>query len=119
MPGVSCHFDHISGRQVMGQQILTLVLAGKEGFVPLDSELFISQSKAQSLQQPFHDGRNTVAKRYRIAQHQTKPEIAASMIHRSLRGEIIEADYLLADAWFGSKAMIRLSQDTHWLSFLE
>ena len=117
MPGVSCHFDHTSGRHVMGQQMLTLGLVGEEGFVPLDSELFISQSKAQSLQQPFQDGRNTVAKRYRIAQSQTKPEMAASMIRRSLRGGI-EANYLLADAWFGSKAMIRLSQETALVAIL-
>jgi len=37
----------------MGQQILTLGLVSEEGFVPLDSELFMSQSKAQSLPQPF------------------------------------------------------------------
>lgn len=117
MPGVSCHFDHTLGRHVMGQQMLTLGLAGEEGFVPLDSELFISQSKAQFLPQPFHDGRSTVAKRYRIAQSQTKPEMAASMIHRSLRSGI-QADYLLADAWFGSKAMIRLSQEAALVAIL-
>ncbi len=56
----------------MGQQVVTLGLSCEEGFVPLDSELFISQSKAQGLHQPFRDGRSTVAKRYRVAQQQTK-----------------------------------------------
>jgi hypothetical protein len=42
MPGVSSHFDHTSGRHVMGQQVLTLGLSSTEGFVPIDSELFIS-----------------------------------------------------------------------------
>jgi hypothetical protein len=48
----------------MGQQVLTLGLNRGEGFVPLDSELFISATKAQPLNQPFLDGRSTAAKRY-------------------------------------------------------
>ncbi len=110
MPGISSHFDHTSGRHVMGQQVLTLGLSCDEGFVPLDNELFISQTKAQDLHQPFRDGRSTAAKRYRVAQQQTKPEMVNAMIHRALRADIL-ADYLLADAWFGSKPMIRLSQE--------
>jgi len=46
MPGISSHFDHTSGRHMMGQQVLTLGLSCDEGFVPLDSELFISPTKA-------------------------------------------------------------------------
>ena len=42
MPGISSHFDHTSGRHVMGQQVVTLGLSCEEGFVPLDSELFLS-----------------------------------------------------------------------------
>lgn len=110
MPGVSSHFDHTSGRHVMGQQVLTLGLNGEEGFVPLDSELFISQTKAQTLHQPFQDGRSTAAKRYRVAERQTKPEMLKAMLHRALRAGF-EAAYLLADAWFGTKATLRLSQE--------
>jgi len=110
MPGVSSHFDHTSGRHVMGQQVLTLGLSGEEGFVPLDSELFISATKAQALHQPFRDGRSVVAKRYRVARDQTKPEMAKAMIRRALRAGI-KADYLLADAWFGTKPMIRTADD--------
>lgn len=108
MPGVSSHFDHCSGRHVMGQQVLTLGLSGADGFVPIDSELFISATKAQALHQPFRDGRSIVAKRYRVAQSQTKPQMAGDMIRRAQRAGI-EADYLLADAWFGTKPMIRMA----------
>jgi len=117
MPGISSHFDHTLGRHVMGPQVVTLGLASEEGFVPLDSELFISQAKVQPLQQSFQDGRSIVAKRYRIAQSQSKPEMVASMIRRALRAGI-EASYLLADAWFGSKTMIRLSQETSLVAIL-
>jgi SRSO17 transposase len=111
MPGVSSHFDHTSGRHVMGQQALILGYSCEAGFVPLDSELFISQTKAQASHHPFQDGRSIVAKRYRIAEQQTKPEMAKAMVHRALRAGI-EADYLLADAWFGTKPMIKLCQET-------
>ena len=109
MPGVSRHFDHTTGRHVMGQQVLTLGLSSEAGFVPVDSELFISGVKAQALPQPFHDRRRVVAKRYRVAEQQTKLEMAAAMIKRAQRAGF-EADYLLADAWFGNKAMIRTSE---------
>jgi len=111
MPGISSHFDHTSGRHMMGQQVLTLGLSCDEGFVPLDSELFISQTKAIELHKPFEDGRSSAAKRYRTAQQCTKPEMVNAMVKRALNAGIM-ADYLLADAWFGTKAMIRLTQET-------
>ena len=111
MPGISSHFDHTSGRHMMGQQVLTLGLSCDEGFVPLDSELFISQTKAIELYEPFEDGRSIVAKRYRTAQQCTKPEMVTAMVKRALNAGIM-AEYLLADAWFGTKAMIRLTQET-------
>jgi len=111
MPGISSHFDHTSGRHMMGQQVLTLGLSCDEGFVPLDSELFISQTKAIELHAPFEDGRSIAAKRYRTAQQCTKPEMVNAMVKRALNAGIM-ADYLLADAWFGTKGMIRLSQET-------
>ncbi|MGR8981836.1 MAG: transposase, partial [Gammaproteobacteria bacterium] len=111
MPGISSHFDHTTGRYMMGQQVLTLGLSCDEGFVPLDSELFISQTKAIELHEPFKEGRSAVAKRYKTARQHTKPEMVKSMVNRALNTGIL-ADYLLADAWFGTKAMIRLSQET-------
>ncbi len=95
----------------MGQQVLTLGLSCDEGFVPLDSELFISQTKAIELHEPFEDGRSIAAKRYRTAQQCTKPEMVSGMVKRALTAGIM-ADYLLADAWFDTKGMVRLSQET-------
>jgi hypothetical protein len=105
MPGVSSPFDHPSGRHVMGQQVLTLGLSGENGFVPLDSELFVSSAKARGLRQPFKDGRRIVAKRYRVAVGQAKPPMARAMVRRAARA----ADYLLADAWFGHRPTIRMA----------
>ncbi len=117
MPGLSSHFDHTTGRHMMGQQVLTLGLSCEDGFVPLDNERYTSQTNAQALAQPFNDGRSTAAKRYRVAVQQTKPAMVATMIRRALRAGI-DGRYLLADAWFGSKAMIRLCQETNLVAIL-
>jgi len=110
MPGVSSHFDHTTGRCMMGQQVLTLGLSTEKGFFPVDSELFISASKAQGLKSAFKDGRSHVAQRYRAAQQKTKPKMAEEMINRALKAGL-DADYLLADAWFGTKPMIRIAEE--------
>jgi len=112
MEGVSSHFDHTEGRHVMGQQILTLGLTTEEHFMPLDSQIYVSNTKAQGLNQEFKDKRSIVAKRYEEATRQSKPEIAKSMLARARRQGLL-ANYLAADAWFGTKPMIQtaLSMD--------
>ena len=109
MEGVSCHFDHTEGRHVMGQQVLTLGLVTEELFMPLDSQLYVSGSNAHALNCEFKDNRNIIAKRYSEATSQTKPEIAKGMLGRAKR-QGIKAEYLVADAWFGTKPMIHTAQ---------
>ncbi len=109
MEGVSCHFDHTEGRHVMGQQVLTLGLVTEEVFMPLDSQIYVSDSKAHELIQEFKDKRSVVAKRYEEATTQTKPVQAKGMLGREKR-QGIKADYLVADAWFGTKPMIQTTQ---------
>jgi len=106
MEGVSCHFDHTEGRHVMGQQVLTLGLTTEETFMPLDSQIYVSRSNPQGLNKEFSDNRSIVAKRYNEAINQTKPEIAKNMLARAIR-QGIKAEYLAADAWFGTKPMIQ------------
>ena len=108
MPGVSSHFDHLTARCVMGQQIVTLGVANDEQFVPVDNEIFISQVKEQALDYPFDDGRSIAAKRYQKSKQQTKPEMVCDMIARAIRGGI-NADYFLADAWFATKHILRMT----------
>jgi len=110
MEGISSHFDHVSGGYVMGQQVLTLGLATEEAFLPLDSQIFISQSQSTELKRPYQDERSVVSQRYREATTQSKPEMADKMIKRAIR-KGLNADYLVADAWFGTKAMLRTAYD--------
>jgi len=106
MEGVSSHFDHVTGRHVMGQQVLTLGLATEAAFLPLDSQIYISGVKARGLIAEHKDSRSALGKRYREATTQSKPQMAANMMKRAGRCGI-EADYIIADAWFGTKSMMR------------
>ena len=106
MEGVSSHFDHVTGRHVMGQQVLTLGLATEEAFLPLDSQIYVSGVKARALIAEYKDHRSVVGRRYGEATTQNKLQMAANMMKRAKRCGI-EADYVIADAWFGTKSMIR------------
>jgi hypothetical protein len=106
MEGVSSHFDHVTGRHVMGQQVLTLGLATEEAFLPLDSQIYISDVKARELITEHKDSRSVLAKRYSEATTRSKPQMAAHMMKRAKRCGL-EADYVIADAWFGTKSMMR------------
>jgi len=117
MAGVSSHFDHLTGRTVMGQQVLTLGYATEEIFLPLDNQIYISSKKIQEQEQDFHDGRSIVAKRYRESLAMSKPEMASNMVNRALT-KGFAADYLLADAWFGNKTTLRLTQATDLTAIL-
>jgi SRSO17 transposase len=117
MEGISSHFDHVTGRHVMGQQVLTLGLATEEAFLPLDSQIYISQVKARELITPYKDGRSVVGKRYSEAITQSKPEMASNMMKRSIRSGM-EADYVLADAWFGTKPMLRTALELNMCAIL-
>ncbi|GGX48718.1 IS4 family transposase [Saccharospirillum salsuginis] len=110
MEGVSSHFDHTEGRHVLGHQVLTLGLATEQAFLPLDSQLYVGQSRVQAPQEDFDDQRCVVARRFREATRSSKPEMAANMLKRARRLGL-NAEYLLGDAWFGTKTMIRTSQE--------
>ena len=117
MEGVSCHFDHTQRRHIMGQQVLTLGLATDDHFLPLDSQIYVSQSRPQGLIREFDDARSVTAKRYQEATTQTKPEMADAMLKRAAR-QNIQADYLAADAWFGTKATIQTAQRQDLIAIL-
>ncbi len=80
MSGVSSHFDHLTGRCVMRQQVLTFCYASDTQFVPLDNEIFISQIKVQPLTSQFKDAHSTVAKRYKQSVEQASKPITFLLI---------------------------------------
>jgi len=70
--GVSRHFDHLTGRTVKGQQVLTLGLATETTFFPLDQDIFISKKQVQEA--VFKDNRSSASIRYKQSKELTKPE---------------------------------------------
>lgn len=117
MEGVSSHFDHVSNTSVIGQQALALGLSTDEGFLPLDAQIFISDVKTQGLAGKFKDGRSAAARRYDEAVGQSKVQMASAMIRRAIRHRI-KAAYLVADAWFGNKEMMRAANDLGMVAVL-
>ncbi len=117
MEGVSSHFDHVTGRHVMGQQVLTLGLATEDAFLPLDSQIYISNVKTRQLITEYKDNRSVVGKRYNEATTQSKPQMAATMMKRAARCGV-EADYVIADAWFGTKSMMRSALELEMCAIL-
>lgn len=91
--------------------MLTLGLATGQAFLPIDSQIYISNVKGQGLKKPFKDGRSVVANRYREAQT-SKPQILRDMIKRGLN-QGFSASYLLGDAWFGTFAPIKTALDNN------
>lgn len=106
MEGVCSHFDHVSNTSVKGQQVLTLGHSSEQAFLPLDSQIAISKVNAQPMAKAFKDGRSAGAKRYDEAIGKTKVQMATGMIRRAVRHGI-RASYVIADAWFANKAMMR------------
>ena len=81
-------------------------MATEEAFLPLDSQIYISEVKARKLLTAHKDNRSALGKRYGEATMLSKPQMAANMMKRATRCGI-EADYVIADAWFGTKSMMR------------
>jgi hypothetical protein len=68
----SLHYDHNTGRSVMGQQILQLGISSKQHFLPLLSQIFVGQKKRQKQSPDFVDQRRSVCKTYRNAHTKNK-----------------------------------------------
>ncbi|MFK8083374.1 MAG: transposase [Granulosicoccus sp.] len=117
MEGVSSHFDQVSNTSVMGQQVLTLGLSTDQAFVSLDSQIAISNVRTQGLAKDFKDGRSAGAQRYNEAVGQTRVKMATGMIRRAVRHGI-RASYVVADAWFGNKDMMRAAMQLGMVAIL-
>ncbi len=103
--GSSWHFDHTEGRSVQGQQVLEMGLVSPKGYLPIDSQIYVSGSKAILREEDFDDMRSAVALDYKDACDLNKNEMMRDMMRRSLRAGII-ADYVISDSWFGNKGNI-------------
>lgn len=108
--GTSCHFDHTQGRTIRGHQVLQLGLAGTKGFLPVESQIVMSDVKPvdKPKAKPFKDQRSAAARDMKRSWSESKHELFRGMLHRAVRFGYAAA-FLLGDAWFGCKENIALA----------
>ncbi len=104
--GSSCHFEHTECRTVRGHQVLELGLSFKNGFLPLDRQIYIGSKKSHYLNEEFVNGKSAVAKDFQCARDNNKNEVFRMMLKRAVKYGF-QAKYTLADSWFTSKENIK------------
>lgn len=103
---VSSHFDHTLGKHVMGQQMLEMGLATPKGYVPLDSQIYVSEKRVQDGKLRFRDKRSSVARDCSDAKSKNKNEMFRDMLKRCIR-KGITFTHAMGDSWFGNKENIK------------
>ena len=104
--GTSCHFEHSECRTVRGHQMLELGLSFKNGFLPLDRQIYIGSKKSHYLNEKFENGKSAVAKDFQCAKENNKNEMFRMMLKRAVKYGF-QAKYTIADSWFNSKENIK------------
>jgi hypothetical protein len=108
--GTSLHFEHSEGRNVVGHQMLELGLSFKNGFLPLDRQIYIGNKRRHLLNEEFKNQKSAVAKDFECASEKNKNEMFREMLARAIRNGF-KAVYCLADSWFNSKENIKAVRD--------
>jgi len=107
--GTSRHYDHNRGITIAGHQCLELGLAGENGFLPVDRQLFMGNKGAVD-KDNFKDNRSAAAQDMKRARDENKHQMLARMLKAAIKNGH-KAAYLIGDAWFGTKANIALAVD--------
>jgi hypothetical protein len=103
---VSSHFDHTLGKHVMGQQVLEMGLSTPKAYAPLDSQIYVGETKVQYGKENLDDYRSSVGKDYLDARFIDKNQMLRSMLKRALRAGI-SFTHAIADSWFGNRDNIK------------
>jgi hypothetical protein len=103
---VSYHYDHNSGRSVLGYCQVFLGYFNKKSFFPIDFRFKIS-NKQSSVTPSMNDvdPRNTLSLHEHEAKHFSKLDLAIVMIQRAWKAGI-RARYVLTDSWFTVRSFI-------------
>lgn len=108
--GTSVHFEHAEGRNVKGHQMIELGLSFKNGFLPLDRQIYIGSKKSYYLNEDFKNGKSAVAKDFKSAKDENKNEMFRAMLRRAVKHGF-QAKYLIADSWFNTKKNIKTGKE--------
>ncbi len=101
----SSHFDHTLGKHMMGQQVLEMGLSTPKAYVPLDSQIYISEKKVQHAKTPLGDYRSAVGKDFIRAEFLDKNQMLRDMLKRAVKAGI-KFTHAIADSWFGNRENI-------------
>jgi hypothetical protein len=102
--GPSRHYDHNRGISLIAHQLLELGLAGVNGFLPLDRQIFMGEINPVD-KEDFKDKRCAAAKDLKRAREEDKHTMLERMLGEAIKTGY-KAKYLIADAWFGCKRNI-------------
>jgi hypothetical protein len=102
----SSHFDHTLGKHVMGQQVLEMGLATAKGYLPLDSQVYVGDTKTQMGKRPLDDGRSAVGRSFSTANYSDKNQMLRDMLKRAKKMGI-DFTHVIADSWFGNRDNIK------------
>jgi len=116
---VSFHYDHNSGRSLLGYCQVFLGIFNKKSFFPLDFRYKISNKRAEETPSMRGvDPRNTISLHEQEADNFSKLDLAIIMIQRAWKSGI-RARYVLADAWFTVRSFIidvrLIAEDLHFI----
>ncbi len=115
--GTSKHFEHSRGSYVIGHQIIELGLAFRNGFLPLDRQIFIGDKKTHLLNNDFNDSRSSVAQDFKTAVEMDKNKMFRAMLERVIR-KGFTAKYCLSDSWFCTKNNIKAIKENELTGIL-
>ena len=102
----SSHFDHTLGKHVIGQQVLEMGLTTAKGYVPLDSQIYVSDHKVQHGKRFLDDYRSCVGRDITTAKYYDKNLMLRCMLKRAIKAGI-RFSHVIADSWFGNRENIK------------
>jgi len=89
-----------------GNKCLNWGLATQKGYVPLDSQIYVSEKRVQDGKLQFWDKRSAVARDFSSAKSNNKNEMFRGMLKRCIRRGV-SFTHVIADSWFGNKENIK------------
>jgi len=100
---VSYHFDHVSGRSVLGYQCVQLGYHDGRRFFPLDYAFSVSQNRPNS--HVRNVGKRTPGWKRRKEADKKKTDLAMDMLSRTY-AQGLDASFVLFDSWYGHDSVI-------------
>ncbi len=104
------HYNHTINKYVVAQQVLEMGLASPKGYIPIDSQIFIGDTKPVERRKPFRKSDADVVSDYETALNSDKNTMFHDMLRNAIKSGF-KAKFVVGDAWFGNKDNINAVLD--------